>query len=114
MPSVVSPIGKLPQASVTAVADVSIVNDPELMRYDALELSLDLFNKLFPESIEEPNLTNNSNANNISSNKGDNDKFVLIKFLGAPDYFISFKIYKISDVSHKLSNFCLLYTSRCV
>ena len=104
MPSVVSPIGKLPQASVTAVADVSIVNDPELMRYDALELSLDLFNKLFPESIEEPNLTNNSNANNISSNKGDNDKFVLIKFLGAPDYFISFKIYKISDVSHKLSN----------
>ncbi|KAK6458712.1 peroxisomal assembly protein [Scheffersomyces xylosifermentans] len=94
MPSAVAPSNKLVHAaSVTTVADASIVNDPDLMKYDVLEVSLDLFNKLFPDS-----------ASDIPDLNPNNDRFVLIKLLGSPDYFISFKIYKITSINHNQPN----------
>ncbi|KAK6201047.1 peroxisomal assembly protein [Scheffersomyces amazonensis] len=74
--------------SVTTVANVSFVNDPQLFIYNAIELSQDLFTKLFGTDFE--------------STSGDN--FVLIKLLGSPDYFTSFKIFKVSSINNRTTN----------
>lgn len=95
MPSVASssndvPISQEAFESVTTIANVSIINDPSLNQYDTLDIGDELFSKLFPK--EEIN----------SSTQIVNNKFVLVKLLGAPDYFNKFRIMKLHEVRYQL------------
>ncbi|KAK6461797.1 peroxisomal assembly protein [Scheffersomyces coipomensis] len=76
-----------PFEPITSIANVSFIDNPQLLTYDVLELSYDLYLKLFGDSDESKS-----------------DKFVLIKLLGAPDYFQTFTIFKISTINHQSSN----------
>ncbi|RLV95724.1 Peroxisomal biogenesis factor 6 [Spathaspora sp. JA1] len=68
------------------ISQVSIINDVDLGQYDILQISFDLYSKLFPESSE------------------DTPHYVLIKLLGAPDFFNKFQIYQISSIDYNLTN----------
>jgi len=70
---------------VTSIADVSIINDPSLDQHDTLDIGDALFSKLFPK--EEIN----------STTETVNNKYVLVKLLGAPDYFNKFRIMKLNS-----------------
>lgn len=74
--------------SILTIANIHLVDDPSIQQFDTILVSMELFLRLFP-------LTNNETTNLT------NDKFVLIKFLGAPDYFKEFKIFKINFIDHK-------------
>ena len=76
--------------SVTSIADVSIINDPSLDQHDTLDIGDALFSKLFPK--EEIN----------STTETVNNKYVLVKLLGAPDYFNKFRIMKLNQVRYQL------------
>ena len=85
--------------SISSIANVSIINDPTLNDFDVLEISEDLFNEIFPN--EQSGI--------------DDDRFILIKLLGAPDYFNTFKIMKITKIVTKQSqSICLINNSTLV
>lgn len=64
-------------------ASVDFISDPRLVnQYDQLFISEKLYNQLFNEVTYTPN----------------DEKFVLVKLLGTPDYFTEFKLYRVSAV----------------
>ncbi|EGV66590.1 peroxisomal assembly protein [Yamadazyma tenuis] len=80
--------------SILTIANLQVINDPSIQEYDSLQVSMELFLKLFP-----------------SANTSDKveDRFVLIKFLGSPDHFHSFKLFKISKISDYLSGSMVVF-----
>jgi peroxin-6 len=90
MPSAVleKPLNEI-NKSISTTANVHFINDPTLSeQFDTIQLSFELFIRVFPD-------TGSDDSNNISENK-----FVLIKLLGAPDYFKEFKIYRVTSIDH--------------
>lgn len=77
--------------SISTTANVHVVHDPTLLQYDAVHLSFELFIRLFPNSATSLN----DPASKLQ------EHYVLIKVLGVPDYFRSFKVYKVSNIDHK-------------
>lgn len=74
--------------SISTAANVHFINDPTVSeRFDSIELSFELFIRLFPKS--------GGDTGSVVENK-----FVLIKLLGAPDYFKEFKIYRVNSIDH--------------
>lgn len=88
MPSAIAPDDF---QSISTTANVHIVHDPTILEYDTVNLSFELFIRLFPNS-----------AKSLSDSISDlQDHYVLLKFLGVPDYFRTFKVYKVSNIDHK-------------
>ncbi|KAI5951644.1 PEX6 [Candida jiufengensis] len=81
--------------SYSVVTNVNIINDPKLNQYDTIEISKDLFIKLFP-TISENDI--NYPIHTPQST------YILIKLLGAPDFFDRFQILKVDKVLFKLQN----------
>ncbi|KAI5964891.1 PEX6 [Candida pseudojiufengensis] len=79
----------------SAIANVNIINDPKLNQYDIVEISKDIFSGLFPD-INEQDL-------NYPIHTPENT-FILVKLLGAPDFFNKFQILKIDRVLFKQTN----------
>lgn len=69
--------------SISTTASVSIVNDPTLPVSDELLVTLELFMRLFP----------NSQLDSTTE-----DKLVLVKLIGIPDYYSDYRIYKVSGI----------------
>lgn len=96
MPSVSNsmPNDYTPFESVSTVVNVSIINDPQRNEFDIVEISKDIFAEIFPgvteEDIEYPIHVPENN-------------FILVKLLGAPDYFDKFQILKVGRVLFKLT-----------
>lgn len=68
----------------SSFASVDFISDPRLVNeYDQLLVSEKLYNQLF---------------NEVTYTSNEDDKFVLIKLLGTPDYFTEFKLYRVSAV----------------
>ncbi|KAG5417386.1 PEX6 [Candida metapsilosis] len=95
MPSVSNAIqaDQQPFESVSTVANVTIISDSSRNEFDVVEISNDIFAEIFPgiagESLEyDTYIPENS--------------FILVKLLGAPDYFDKFQILKVSRVSRRL------------
>ncbi|CAK9435626.1 uncharacterized protein LODBEIA_P03530 [Lodderomyces beijingensis] len=84
-----------PSSSAATVANVSIVNDPKLNEHDVLELSKDVLAKLFPQIAQE---------DLVYPFHAPSDLFVLVKLLGAPDYFKKFVVIKVDRVVFKSDN----------
>lgn len=72
------------EVSVLTSANLHIVNDPTILASDNVSLSFELFVRLFPNTQKDVPI--------------DNNKFVLIKLIGVPDYFDKFKIYKVTSI----------------
>lgn len=88
------------QKLYSATANVHFINDPTFNRYDALHISMELFVRLFPDSAHEQT-TGSHERNHETGYKGDiEDRFVAVKLLGAPDYFETYKLYRVSAVEH--------------
>lgn len=66
------------------VGNLQFIEDPSIQRYDELEISMEMYLQLF-----------------ANENK---DNFILVKFLGAPDYFQEYKVYKINAINHNAPN----------
>lgn len=92
MPSAVQAV----DMSISTVSNVNFINDPNIIRYDEVLISKDLYEKLFKEGsgAEESPAANGSST----------DHFVLIKLLGSPDYFNTFNIYKVSSIDFEHHN----------
>lgn len=74
--------------SILTTANAHFINDPTLIdQFEATQLSFELFIRLFPGTGTDPS--------EVVENK-----FVLIKLLGAPDYFDQFKICRITSIDH--------------
>lgn len=68
-------------------AVVNFVNDNSIAESNGVELSSELYNKLFPQAA-------------ASESENDSDfRFVLIRLLGAPDYFKHFTLHRVTSVS---------------
>lgn len=88
------------QKLYSTTANVHFINDPTFNRYDALHVSMELFVRLFPDSEREQTTGSHENGQQIGY-KGDiEDRFVAVKLLGAPDYFDTYKLYRVSAVEH--------------
>lgn len=72
--------------SVATTASLCIVNDPTSVVTDKVSLSFELFIRLFPTSQSEDVTT---------------ERYVLIKPIGAPDYFDKYKIYKVNGIDDR-------------
>lgn len=89
MPSVSPSKGSAePNKLVSTVSRVHFIDDPTLTdRIDHVELSYELCASLYPSKVMGQKEIDTS------------DMFVMIKFLGAPDYFKEFRICKVSSVN---------------
>ncbi|CAH2355259.1 peroxisomal biogenesis factor 6 [[Candida] railenensis] len=79
----------------TLSAYVNFVSDTSAPSIDGVELSVNLYNKLFPDytvSKEEE-----EEAIELS-------RYVLVRFLGAPDYFKNFKLYRVTAVNSQATD----------
>lgn len=85
------------EKSILSVANLQVINDPTIQQYDLLQVSFELFLKLFPNS--------NSNSNPAS------EKFVLIKPLGSSDYFSQFKLYKINAINDSIPGEAIVFVN---
>lgn len=92
MPSAIDNGGR-GTVSISAVANVVFINDPRVDSHDILEISGDLFNKLFPINDE-------------------GSKFVLIKMLGS-SCFPTFKIYKVNSVDESGDLNLIKFVNNC-
>lgn len=79
--------------SLSTSASLCIVNDPTSLVTDKVSLSFELFIRLFPNSQSEDIIT---------------ERFVLIKFIGAPDYFNKFKIFKVTGIDDRSTSASLV------
>ncbi|QRG37091.1 hypothetical protein FDK38_001461 [Candidozyma auris] len=84
MPSTV----QVKDPSISTVANVRVVNDPTIFVTDSVSLSFELFVRLFP-----------STQNDGPIDK-DEPKFVLIKFIGVPDFFNEFVVYRVTSIDN--------------
>ncbi|ODV79767.1 AAA-domain-containing protein [Suhomyces tanzawaensis NRRL Y-17324] len=78
MPSAI--VNNTSPRSISTIANVTFINNKLIDKHDVLEISIDLFNKIFPDQ------------------QGHESKFVLIKLIGSPDFFKSFRIFKINSI----------------
>ncbi|KAM9914477.1 hypothetical protein OXX69_000591 [Metschnikowia pulcherrima] len=76
--------------SVSTSANVQIHNDFSSTMTNHVSVSMELFVRLFPDS-----------QNAISAESNDTLRFVLIRFIGVPDFFPRFNIYKISSIDYE-------------
>lgn len=67
------------QTSIITVGNLNLINDPTILTYDEVQISMELYLRLF--------------------SKESNNNYVLVKFLGS-DYFHDFKLYKINSINH--------------
>lgn len=74
--------------SISTSASLCIVNDATSVVTDKVSLSFELFIRLFPTSQSEDVTT---------------ERYVLIKPIGAPDYFNKYKIYKVTEIDDRSS-----------
>lgn len=97
MPSVAdaTEIDRISFESVSTVANVSVISDPHGNEFDVVEISKDIFTEIFPRVMIDADF---ENSTHIPENS-----FVLVKLLGAPDYFDKFQILKIGRVLNKLT-----------
>lgn len=72
--------------SISTTADVHIVNDPTSLAVDSVSVPMELFVRLFPDLQREIPGAGPKNPSH----------FVLMKFLGVPDYFSKYNIYKLT------------------
>lgn len=72
------------ELSILTSANLHIVNDSTILVTDSVSISLELFIRLFPSAQRDVPI--------------DGDKYVLIKFIGVPDYFDKFKVYKVTAI----------------
>lgn len=70
--------------SILVRANLHVLNDASTLVSNEVSISLDVFARLFPGS--------RTGSDTVSST------YVLVKFLGVPDYFPTFTIYKVSRV----------------
>lgn len=70
--------------SISTSAKLHIVNDSTSLVTDSVSLSFELFVRLFPNTQQH--------------GAEQEDRFVLIKFIGVPDYFNKFNIYKVTSI----------------
>lgn len=80
------------EKSISTSAALHIVNDPTSLLVDEVLLSFELFVRLFPTSKAD------------RTSQPDSLRFVLLKFVGVPDYFNSFKIFKVSGIDNSSNN----------
>lgn len=78
-----STLERVQPPSVLVRANLHVVNDPTIPKSNDVALSLSLYSRVFPDQ--------NGQSESSSS-------FVLIKFLGVPDYCDQYSIYKVSRV----------------
>lgn len=71
------------EPSMLTSANLRVVNDPTSTDVDLVSLSLELFLRLFPGSQKD-------------HRDRDKPRYVMIKFVGVPDYFDKFAIYKVT------------------
>ena len=76
--------------SPTTVVNVNIINDSKINQFDVLELSRSTYTRLFPE-IPEKELSYPVHY--------PSESYLLVKFIGVPDYFKTFRIVKIQSVT---------------
>lgn len=88
------------QKLYSTAANVHFINDPTFNRYDALHISMELFVRLFPDSEREQSTRNHNNGQDLGYNGEIEDRFVAVRLLGAPDYFETYKLYRVSAVEH--------------
>lgn len=89
MPSVLAQTSENSMRKLYSVtANVHFIDDPTFSRYDALHVSMELFMQLFPD------------AQRGQASDAEQDCFVAVKLLGAPDFFDEFKLYRIGAVEH--------------
>ena len=79
--------------SVLTIANLHIIDDISIQQYDSVQISMELFLRLFPNEAK-------SSTNDDTRIASKADYFIMVKFLGAPDYFDHFKVYKISAINH--------------
>lgn len=82
-------VGNQKQLSISTSANLHVVNDPTVLEVDTLSVSLELFLRLFPRAQRDEPF------------EADKPKFVLIKFIGVPDYFDEFFIYRITSIDYR-------------
>lgn len=75
--------------SIATVANVHVINDPTLLQTDQVALSFELFVRLFPNTQKDVPMNDKE------------PKFVLIKFIGVPDYFNEFIIHRVSLIDNE-------------
>lgn len=80
--------------SPTTVMNVSIINDSKINQFDVVELSRNTYTRLFPE-IPEKELSYPVHY--------PSESYLLVKFIGVPDYFKTFRIVKIQSVTARTS-----------
>lgn len=78
------PESKLP--SIATSANLHIVNDATSPVVDSVSVSFELFVRLFPETQKDIPLDESG------------PKFVLIKFIGVPDYFDEYVVYRVTSL----------------
>jgi peroxin-6 len=79
MPSAVETVDAEP-VSISTVANVRFVNDPSVGVFDSIQISQDVYDKVFPRGSS-------------------GDEFVLIKLIGS-SHFHSFNIYKVGAITN--------------
>lgn len=82
------------ELSISTSANLHIVNDATSLLCDNVAISFELFVRLFPATQKDTA---------VDTAK---DHFVLVKFIGVPDFFPRFNIYKVSSIddSGRLQN----------
>lgn len=74
--------------SIATVANVHVINDPTFLQTDSVALSFELFVRLFPNTQKDVPIDDKE------------PKFVLIKFIGVPDYFNEFVVYRVTLIDN--------------
>lgn len=78
--------GSISNGSILTTANLHIIDDISIPHHDSVQISMELFLRLFPH-------VNKSAVDSHSH-------YVMVKFLGAPDYFDHFKLYKVNAINH--------------
>ncbi|KAI5959688.1 PEX6 [Candida theae] len=88
-----------PFESISTVANVGLISDSSRNEFDIVEISKDIFTEIFPATTDE---------NLGASAYVPENAYILVKLLGAPDYFDKFQILKVSRVQSHLTKSIIL------
>ncbi|CAI5756611.1 unnamed protein product [Candida verbasci] len=80
--------------SVSTVTNLQIINDSSINQTDILDISIDVFKRLYPSETDEQFAFPIHELAN---------RYLLVKFLGAPDYFNKYNILKLNRINYKLA-----------
>lgn len=75
--------------SISTVANVHVINDPTFLQTDSVALSFELFVRLFPNTQKDVAIDDSE------------PRYVLIKFIGVPDYFNEFVVYRVTSIDNE-------------